>query len=652
MKIPGLVLITLMGAFAATSQAQPQEYNGSFRAPSAQASNRLIVKWRDGASEAVASTRARSVGQRKGIPLERKSSITERLEVLQLERTLDADELASVVQALSSDPQIEFVAPDLRRHIHRLPADPLVADQWYLLGQQPSATRTEQAWDETIGAVTTVVAVIDTGVRFEHPDLGRASEGGKLLPGYDFVSLPRMANDGDGWDPDPSDPGDWVTSADLRQPGFGNCEVSNSSWHGTRVAGMIGAATDNAGGIAGAGWNTLILPVRALGKCGGFDSDIIAAMRWAAGLPVNGVPLNPTPAKIVNLSLGSEGACTQLYQQTVNELAERGVLVVASVGNEGGPVSAPANCVGAVGVAGLRHVGTKVGFSNLGTEVTLGAPGGNCVNTGFGQPCLFSLITTSNNGATSPGNSIYTSSLNYNVGTSFSAPLVAGAAALMHSVNSRLGPAQLTTLLKETATPFPQSTAPGVPVCRVPSGPADVQAEECACTTQTCGAGMLNTHAAVLAALRPFASMEAPQTLNPGSSAAISAAASIAADGRNIVGYQWSVLDVVGATPTIADPTAVSTSIEVAGNSQFVLRLTVTDDASATDVEELAISTPVAPTTPAPPATPDPPNTTPSAPSSSSGGGGGQLDIFFLGVLLLLSAIVALARDDARNHRV
>src|SRR5690606_24970509 len=138
----------------------------------------------------------------------------------------------------------------------------------------------------------------------------------RLLPGYDFVSGERgastfvSANDGNGWDPDPSDPGDWVTSQEAASGPLRDCEVGYSSWHGLRVLGMLGAQTDNGTGIAGGVWQSRVLPVRVLGKCGGYDSDIIAAMRWAAGLSVSGAPANPNPAHIINLSLGSEDACS------------------------------------------------------------------------------------------------------------------------------------------------------------------------------------------------------------------------------------------------------------------------------------------------------------------------------------------------------
>jgi serine protease len=628
--------LVMMLAFAAPALGQSQEYNGTFppRSRGAQATDRLIVKWRSTVSENAANARARSVGQRKGISLQRKGSIGERLEVLQLEGTLGAAELAAVVEELRTDPDIEFVTPDLRRHLHAVPSDPLFLEQWYLLGAQPAAIRSEQAWDTTTGSDSIVVAIVDTGVRFEHPDLGRVAEGGKILPGYDFVSVPRVSNDGDGWDADASDPGDWVDAADLQQPGLSDCEIGASSWHGTRIAGMIGARTDNVAGIAGGGWSTRILPVRAMGKCGGFDSDIIAAMRWAAGFSVSGTPPNPTPAKIVNLSLGSEGACTPAYQSVVSDLAASGVLVVVSAGNDGGPVGAPANCPGALAVAAIRHVGTKVGFSNLGNEVGLSAPGGNCVNTS-GGPCLFSLITTTNLGSTTPQGSEYTDrTLRINVGTSFSAPLVASAAALMYSVNSQLAPPQVITLLKETAAPFPISNDAAVPFCHVPASPADTQLE-CSCTTQTCGAGMLNAQGAVLAAQRPLAVATAPTTLNVGANAPINGSASVASNNRSIVSYQWSVLAVSGAAPSIVDPTTANTSISVAGNSQFTLRLTVTDDRGSQDVEDVSISTP------------SPPNVAPSAPPASKsggGGGGGVLSLPLVSALLFLAWLSALRR--------
>src|SRR5262249_20126029 len=158
-------------------------------------------------------------------------------------------------------------------------------------------------------------------------------------------------------------------------------KAAPSSWHGTRVAGILGAITNNGVGVAGLTWSPQILPVRALGKCGGLDSDIIAGMLWAGGIAVSGAPNNPSPARIINMSLGGAGGCLGSYRDAIGQLTALGVLVVASAGNEGGPVDTPANCPGVAGIAGLRQAGTKVGYSSLGPQIALGAPAGNCGNS-------------------------------------------------------------------------------------------------------------------------------------------------------------------------------------------------------------------------------------------------------------------------------
>jgi serine protease len=445
-----------------------------------------------------------------------------------------------------------------------------------------------------------IVAVLDTGVRYEHPDLLAASAGGKLLPGFDFVLDPATANDGDGWDADASDPGDWITSSEAGSEPFSGCTPSGSSWHGTRVSGIVGALANNSRGIAGTAWSGWILPARGLGKCGGTDSDIIAAMLWAGGVPVDGAPANPYPARVINMSLGGRGTCLQSYRTAVSQLAARGTLVIASVGNAGGQVVAPANCPGVVGVAGLRHVGTKVGFSNLGPGVALSAPGGNCVNTGPGSPCLFSIDTTTNLGTTGPTGSSYTDQFDFNVGTSFSAPIVSGIAALMLSVNNRLAPAQLAARLQEGATlPFPTSPDPTVPLCRVPTSSADIQAVECVCTNQTCGAGMANAQASVRAALRPVAAVSLPSTVSPGQNVVLRAGGSGAACGRGVSQYSWTIVDG-GATPPGIVGAATDTATLIAPSTgSYTVRLTVTDDAGDTDSADVIV-TPNAATTTAP----------------------------------------------------
>src|SRR3954469_4991278 len=296
---------------------------------------------------------------------------------------------------------------------------------------------------------------------------------------------------------------------------------------------MIGALTDNTAGVAGLTWNSWLLPVRVLGKCGGIDSDILAGMRWAAGLGVPGVPANPTPARILNMSLGATGQCELDYRDVIDELTARKVLVVISAGNEGTVVSSPANCPGVAAVAAIRHAGSKVGFSSLGPEVTIAAPGGNCVNVN-GGPCLFSLDTTSNTGTTSPGTHSFTDQLNNNLGTSFSAPIVSGIAALMLSRNANLSTDQLLARLREGARPFPTAVAddPTVTACHVPADNQDFQLAQCLCTSATCGAGMVDAAASVVAADRPIAAIARPATVVAGQNVTLDAGPSGAACGR------------------------------------------------------------------------------------------------------------------------
>jgi serine protease len=613
---------------------QSREHNGERRTSATQAfTNQIIVKWRDGAASTVGeknSSRLQKLGSSAGMQLQRKHQIGTGTDVLQMERVLDANELSALLARIAADPDVEYAVADQYRWPHALPADPLFNEQWYFQNVQPSATRAEQAWDVTVGSSTTIVAVLDTGVRFEHPDLLRVAQAGKLLDGFDFVSNSPFANDGDSRDNNPADPGDWVSATDMQQAPFNipACELADSSWHGTRTSSLIAALTNNAQGLAGSGWNTLVLPVRVLGKCGGTDSDIIAGMRWAAGINVPGVPTNTRPAQIINLSLGGSGACSAAYQSAVNEITARGVLLVASVGNEGGAVASPANCTGVLGVTGLRHAGTKVGFSNLGPGSTIGAPGGNCVNS-QGMACLFFIEAATNTGTTVPATDTYTTAVDAvpNVGTSFSAPIVAGAAALMHSLNARLAPAEYITLLSETASPFPTTSATTTTVCHVPAG--DLQPVECICTTQTCGAGMLNTQAAVLAAQRPFAIAQAPNTITTGTDIAISGSNSFASNGRTVTGYQWTAIGVTGAAPAFVAPTQAATTFQVSGASAFTLRLTVTDDQGAQDTTDVAMATAVAPPPPPPP--PPPPS------GGGGGGGGGDIGGLMLAVLLLLA---------------
>lgn len=611
--------------------------------------------------------RSSSLAKRTGVNVQLRRNISERMLASRVE--LAGASRDQVLERLRADPQVEYVALDRRRYPQATnPNDALFSGQWYLKATEVSAVNAINAWDQERGTNGAVVAVLDTGALYDHPDLGRGDRGGKLLPGFDFVSGIAQANDDNGRDSNPSDPGDWVSSSDQSNPSLSGCDLSDSSWHGTRVAGMIGALTNNTVGVAGLSWNSFILPVRVLGKCGGTDSDIIAGMRWAAGLHVAGVTDNPTPARILNLSLGATSPCEPSYLDVIQELTAHKVLVVISAGNEGTVVSSPANCPGVAAIAAIRHAGSKVGFSNLGAEVAIAAPGGNCVNVN-GGPCLFSLDTTSNTGRQGPAANTYTDQNDFNLGTSFSAPIVSGIAALMLSRNNNLSTSQMLARLREGARPFPTvvADAPTIVACHVPVDTTDVQLEQCLCTTATCGAGMADAAAAVAAADRPIAAVSRPASVSPGQNVNLNAAASAAACGHVVSSYAWTVLSPTVNPPAIVGANTATASIIAPTSASITVQVTVTDDQGSVDSAEVVIepsrTTSAAPATagsapcaspitsgvtPATPVVPPPPSSG-SGGGSRGGGGGGSFEIF---TLTLLGALLWRRRGRQQIARI
>lgn len=514
-----------LGLFAAPDPAQAEASTVTLTAKAspvdAPHNDRWIVVLKDqpaiGAAYAKRASQERlgSVARRTTMDIAAFQPVSARTHRLIFHPSLSASQVSAALASLRQDPEVAAVEPDYRiRHHAATPNDPGYSDQhytsaqpvgqWYLkanTGEVRSAINAQGAWPFSQGDSSVVIAVLDTGVLFDHPDLMRTAAGGRLLPGYDFVSADSdggfaRTNDGDGWDSDPSDPGDWIDDALLTSHphSLSGCDTGNSSWHGTRTSALIGSLSQNGMGIAGVDWRARLLPVRVLGRCGGYTSDIVAGLRWAGGLPVEGVPNNPHPAHIINLSLGHTGACSFSEQATIDELSARGVVVVASAGNNQGAVESPGNCRGVIAVGGLRHVGTKVGFSSFGPEVAISAPGGNCINIGAQQPCLYSIDTATNAGTTTPAEHVYTTQLRSNVGTSFAAPQVAGVAGLLLAVNPSLTPAQVRSAIQESANPFPVESA--LPNC---PGVADGETNvgQCNCTVGQCGAGMLNAQVAV-----------------------------------------------------------------------------------------------------------------------------------------------------------
>lgn len=396
----------------------------------------------------------------------------------------DAVAAERIARRLRLHPDVAAVVPNERlRRAAVVPADPLFAQQWHL--QQPSvyagAINATNGWVRTTGlAAPVTVAVVDTGVRFDHPELA-----GKLLTGYDFVSEVDYANDGNGRDADATDPGDWVSATEASTAVFQGCDVEDSSWHGTAIAGIIAAGANNAQGGVGVHWGGRVVPIRVAGKCGAVLSDLLDGVRWAAGLPVAGAPVNANPAKVINLSYGGDGACNAAYQSTLDDVVAVGALVVVAAGNAGAPVTRPADCRGVLAVTAVRGDGAKASYGSYGPTVGLAAPGGS----GFGGADE-GIYTTLNNGRRGPT----TSSYGYMVGTSFSAPLAAGVAALVLSVQPGLSGTAVSSLLVNHVRPHTRQA-------NLASCSAQLLSQgTCNCTTSTCGAGLLDADLALAAA--------------------------------------------------------------------------------------------------------------------------------------------------------
>lgn len=620
----------------------------------------VIVKFKSGRSVSALSAttasasdtaprRAQALGQRTGLRLSDGAALSSDTQVIHGQ----GQSTAALMKALAADPQVEYVVENRRRRAHATVNDPLfvggpgvspAAGQWYLTTPNAtlvSAINAEAAWAVTTGRADVVVAVLDTGVRFKHPDLD-----GKLLPGYDFISEPLTANDGDGRDSMPSDPGDWITADEnANSPTFnkGGCDVADSGWHGTQVAGLLGAATNNAAGMAGLGRHVRILPVRVLGKCGGYDADIVAGMRWAGGLHVNGVPDNPTPARIINMSLGSDGDCAsdsgRAYREAVAELRQAGVTVVASAGNDNGAVNMPANCAGVIAVAGLRHAGDKGGRSSLGTSVTLSAPEGNCVNA-VGE-CVYPILSASNTGKTGPECPTYTTGgPTAAQGTSYSAPMVSGTIALMLSAQPTLTPDRIKALLQSTARAFPTPASGDLtPMC----SPSTLTEQiNCHCTTETCGAGMLDAGAAVRAAAGSSVVARLGDALTRvplNTSTSLSASGSSTVAGRTITGYQWRLTDGSALAGFTGSTTASAATLSALGSGLVTVELSVTDNTGAVGRSSAVLRTGAAPAVVCGPDETD---------AVATSEGGGALGGGWLAGLAAVVALLAWSRRSAR----
>jgi serine protease len=381
---------------------------------------------------------------------------------------LNAADSRRFMQQFAGDDSVEYVEPNLRRFALLTPNDTNWASQWPLTNPATGSIagmNMPAAWDIGTGSGVTV-AVIDTGIT-PHSDLSA-----NIVSGYDFVSDAAAARDGNGRDSNPNDEGDWWTNAECGPPPTPASQ--NSSWHGTHVSGTIAAVTNNAKGVAGVAFAAKVQPVRVLAKCGGSIADIVDAIAWASGGTVSGVPANPTPARVINMSLGGNGTCSASEQSSITGAINRGTTVVVAAGNSNTQASgsSPANCTGVIAVAALDRNGSRAYYSNYGSIVDIAGPGGDVRAASSNG-----ILSTLNSGTTTQGAETYS----YYQGTSMATPHIAGLAALLKAKDSTLTPAQIESNIKTNARPFPSGST---------------------CTTTTCGAGMADAQRS-LAALSP-----------------------------------------------------------------------------------------------------------------------------------------------------
>lgn len=423
----------------------------------------------------VVSARAatEAMGATMGVDVAATRAVTAGASLFLFDDLVPADEARAVAARLSTRPDVLWAEADVRvspTATPYIPNDtyfPEMTDLWNGGGAQDFSVKAPLVWGEQRGSSTVVVAILDTGIT-SHPDLDA-----NVVPGYDFVSDVAVANDGDARDPDPADPGDWITSEEAAYGEFEGCDVTNSSWHGTHVAGTVAAVQGNALGVTGIAPEARIQSVRVMGKCGGYVSDIAAGITWASGGSVPGVPPNPTPAKVLNMSLGGTGSCSagSLYGSSIAGAIARGATVVVAAGNENESLAnhPPANCAGVIAVTASDSRGQRSAYSNYGDypgQATIAAPGGDFSVDG-------GILSTVNAGTTSPVPAGATGVYRASQGTSMATPHVAGAAALIVS-SGITDPAQVRAALVAAVQPFP------------------TYGNRWDCTVALCGAGILD----------------------------------------------------------------------------------------------------------------------------------------------------------------
>jgi len=392
-----------------------------------------------------------------------KRAMSQGAHVLNFSHAMSLSDAQAIAERLMTMANVEYAMPNIvYTPMLTTPNDLDYSSQWSLHDAIAGANL-PLAWDTTTGSNSVPIAVIDTGYT-RHDQLDASNF---ATAGYDFISNPTEAGDGDGRDPDARDEGDFCSSDSTR-----------SSWHGTAVMSIIGAITNDLKSMAGINWHANMIPVRVLGRCGGTGDDLIDAIRWAAGLHVAGVPDNPAPAKVINMSLGSvtNQACDPLTQAAIDDAHAAGAVLIAAAGNNGIPAAdtSPANCNHVLAIAAHDQNGDLGVFaggftSNYGSAVALSAPG---VNIEIATCNSADVYTCDNQTATVT-----------NSGTSLSAPMVSGVASLILSADTSVNNYYVESILRNSARAFPTNST---------------------CIDQ-CGSGMLDA-AAALAMLKTFTS--------------------------------------------------------------------------------------------------------------------------------------------------
>ncbi len=492
----GTLALALALALAGTAQAATQATLNSSAMTVSGSYDRFIVTYRDGSTErrdhaavvqnvSAALARAglahRTVGAASvstTVRYQRKLAIG--ADLVRTSRKLNRTEADALMRQLATDPAIAHVEPDVLMHAVRdvrasapiaaaatTPDDPYYAQYQWHFSNPIGGINAPAAWPLADGN-DIVVAVLDTGIT-EHPDLDLSLADA----GYDFLSSAlQSGRDSDGRAAGAWDTGDWTTG----EPWLSACTdamhpPADSSWHGTHVSGTIAELSNNAEGMAGVAPLAKILPVRVLGHCGGYTSDIADAIIWASGGHVDGVPDNQHPAQVINMSLGGPGTCTanDVTATAIADALSRNTTVVVAAGNENVDSAGvtPASCPGVISVGATGITGRRAFYSNFGSKVTLAAPGGGiyrndgssgeqAVPEGF----VWSAI---NIGTTVPAEPDYGGM----AGTSQATPHVAGTIALILGAVKEAGldapsPAQIRTLLTDTARHFP--IQPNLPI--------------------------------------------------------------------------------------------------------------------------------------------------------------------------------------------